>query len=84
MTELLRIALDLYADADGGRPRFAPISSPTPYHAGSLAIGRVQGGANPDALYDFASLRADRAYRIAGRRGNDCYLSLSFSGGRRR
>jgi hypothetical protein len=82
MTELLRTALDLYADADGCAPRFAPISSPTPYHAGSLAIGRVQGGANPDALYDFASLRADRAYRISGRRGNDCYLSLSFSGGR--
>ena len=82
MTELLRTALDLYADADADAPRFAPISSPTPYHAGSLAIGRVQGGANPDALYDFASLRADRAYRISGRRGNDCYLSLSFSGGR--
>ena len=82
MTELLRVALDLYADADGGRPRFVPLSSPTPYHAGSRGFGRVQGGANPDAVYDFAWLEPDRAYRISGRRGNDCYLSFSFSGGR--
>jgi hypothetical protein len=81
MTELLRVALDLYADADGAAPRFVPLSSPTPYHGGQLAIGRVQGGANPDAVYDFAWLDPERAYRITGVRGNDCYLSLSFSGG---
>jgi hypothetical protein len=81
MTELVRVALDLYADADGGAPRFVPLSSPTPYHGGQLAIGRVQGGANPDAVYDFAWLDAARAYRVSGVRGNDCYLSFSFSGG---
>jgi hypothetical protein len=79
-TELLRAALDLYADA--GEPRFVPLSTPTPYHAGLRMAYRVQGGLNPDALYDFAVLRPDRAYRIRGRRGNDCYFSLSFSGGR--
>jgi hypothetical protein len=79
-TELLRTALDLYVD--GGEPRFVPLSSPTPYHAGRRMVYRVQGGLNPDALYDFAVLRPDRAYRVGGRRGNDCYLSFSFSGGR--
>jgi hypothetical protein len=80
-TELLRLSLDLYADADGDDPRFVPFSTPTPYHAGTLAVHRIQGGVNPDGLYDFTVLRPDRAYRVTGRRGNDCYLSLSFSGG---
>jgi hypothetical protein len=79
-TELLRTALDLYSD--GEEPRFVPLSSPTPYHAGRRWVCRVQGGLNPDALYDFAVLRPDRSYRISGRRGNDCYFSFSFSGGR--
>lgn len=81
-TELLRMALDLYGDADGDAPRFVPFSTPTPYHAGELALQRIQGGANPDGMYDFAVLRSDRSYRIHGRRGTDCYLSFSFSGGR--
>ena len=81
-TELARLALDLYADADGDEPRFVPFSSPTPYHAGALAIHRIQGGVNPDGLYDFTVLRPDRSYRVTGTRGNDCYLSLSFSGGK--
>jgi hypothetical protein len=81
-TELIRAALDLYADGDGDAPRFVPFSTPLPYHAGALAVDRVQGGVNPDGLYDFAVLRSDRSYRISGRRGNDCYLSLSFSGGK--
>jgi hypothetical protein len=80
-TELLRVALDLYADADGTTPRFVPFSTPTTHHAGPPATDRVQGGVNPDGMYDFAVLRPDRSYRISGRRGNDCYLSLSFSGG---
>ena len=80
-TELARLALDLYADADPGAPRFVPFSTPTPYHAGDLALQRVQGGANPDGLYDFALLDPSLRYRISGRRGNDCYFSLSFSGG---
>jgi hypothetical protein len=81
-TELLRLALDLHADADGTAPRFVPFSSPTEYHAGDLAVPRVQGGVNPDGLYDFAVLEPGWSYRIGGSRGNDCYLSLSFSGGR--
>jgi hypothetical protein len=53
-TELVRVALDLYADADGESPRFVPFSTPVAYHAGSIATDRVQGGVNPDGLYDFA------------------------------
>jgi len=81
-TELLRLALNLYVDADGADPRFVPFSTPTPYHAGLLSIPRIQGGVNPDGLYDFAVLEPGESYRISGRRGNDCYFSLSFSGGR--
>jgi hypothetical protein len=81
-TELVRAALDLYADADGDAPRFVPFSTPLKYHGGALATDRVQGGVNPDGMYDFAVLRSDRSYRISGTRGNDCYLSLSFSGGK--
>jgi hypothetical protein len=81
-TELVRQSLDLYVDGDGDEPRFVPFSSPVSYHAGPIAVHRIQGGVNPDGLYDFAVLRPDRSYRVRGRRGNDTYLSLSFSGGK--
>ena len=80
-TELIRVALDLYADTDGRSPRFVSFSTPRPYHAGDATTDRVQGGINPDGMYDFAMMRSDRSYRISGRRGNECYLSFSFSGG---
>jgi hypothetical protein len=80
--ELLRLAIDFYCDQDWSTPRFIPFSSPLANHTGRLAIKRIQGGANPDAYYDFAVIDPRRTYRISGVRGNDCYLSFSFSGGK--
>jgi hypothetical protein len=80
--ELLRLAIDFYCDQDWSTPRFVPFSSPLTNHTGDLPIKRIQGGMNPDAYYDFAIIDPARTYRISGRRGNDCYLSFSFSGGR--
>ena len=82
-TELMRVALDLYGDTDEDVPRFVPFGSHAlGYHAGGVIAGRIQGGINPDAVYDQAILTGDRSYRISGRRGSDVYLSFSFSGGR--
>jgi hypothetical protein len=82
-TELIRVALDLYADTDEDEPRFVPFGSHAlGYHAGGVIAGRIQGGINPDAVYDQAILSPERSYRISGRRGSDVYLSFSFSGGR--
>jgi Protein of unknown function (DUF1214) len=79
--ELLRLAIDFYCDQDWSHPRFIPFSSPLVNHTGVLPIQRIQGGFNPDGLYDFAVIDPARTYRITGRRGNGCYLSFSFSGG---
>jgi hypothetical protein len=79
--ELLRLAIDFYADQDWSNPRFIPFSSPLSNHTGDLPIKRIQGGVNPDGYYDFAVINPSRSYRITGTRGNDCYLSFSFSGG---
>jgi hypothetical protein len=82
-TELIRVALDLYGDTDEDVPRFVPFGSHAlGYHAGGVIAGRIQGGINPDAVYDQAILAPDRSYRIRGQRGSDVYLSFSFSGGR--
>jgi hypothetical protein len=80
--ELLRLAIDFFCDQDWSRPRFMPFSSPLTNHTGELPIKRIQGGANPDGYYDFAVIDPRRTYRISGVRGNGCYLSFSFSGGR--
>ena len=81
-TELVRVALDLYGDTDEDVPRFVPFGSHAlGYHAGGVIAGRIQGGINPDAVYDQAILAPDGSYRIRGRRGSDVYLSFSFSGG---
>ena len=83
VTELIRVALDLYGDTDEDAPVFVPFGSHAlGYHAGGVIAGRIQGGINPDAVYDQAILSPDRSYRIKGRRGSDVYLSFSFSGGR--
>lgn len=80
--ELLRLAIDFYCDQDWSRPRFIPFSSPLSNHTGELAVKRIQGGANPDGYYDLAVIDPRRTYRISGVRGNGCYLSFSFSGGK--
>jgi hypothetical protein len=80
--ELLRLAIDFYCDQDWDTPRFIPFSSPLRNHTGDLPIQRIQGGANPDGYYDLAVIDPRRTYRISGVRGNGCYLSFSFSGGK--
>jgi len=71
LTEVLSVALDCYLWADPDRPSIVPIVGPT----------RKFGGDNADAFYHFAPLRPERTYRIRGRRGDACYLSLTVYGG---
>lgn len=71
LTEVLSVALDCYLWADADRPTIVPIVGPT----------RKFGGDNADALYHFAPLHPERAYRLRGRRGDACYLSITVYGG---
>jgi hypothetical protein len=71
LTEVLSVALDCFLWADSDRPTIVPIVGPT----------RKFGGDNADAFYHFAALRPDRTYRLRGRRGSACYLSITVYGG---
>jgi hypothetical protein len=71
LTEVLGVALDCYLWADPERPEFVELVSPT----------RKFGGDNADAFYYFAPLDPGRRYRIHGRRGDACYLSMCVYGG---
>lgn len=71
LTEVLSVALDCYLWADPERPSFVDLVGPT----------RKFGGDNADAFYCFAPLDPRRSYRIRGRRGDACYLSLCVYGG---
>jgi hypothetical protein len=73
LTEVLSVALDCYLWADPARPEFVKIVGPT----------RKWGGDNPDAFYDVAPLDPARSYRVRGRMGDACYLSLCVYGGPR-
>jgi hypothetical protein len=67
---LVSAGVDFYLEGDPERPAFTRMVSPT----------RKFLGDNPDALYHFARIRGDRAYRITGRKGDECYFSLSVHG----
>lgn len=67
LLHLLSAALDFYLEGDPERPVFTRIVSPA----------RKLLGDNPDAVYHYAPIRGDRAYRIRGRRGEECYLSIT-------
>jgi hypothetical protein len=67
---LLSAALDLYLEGDPERPEFLRLVSPT----------RKILGDNPDAIYHFARLRGDRAYRVTGRMADECYVSFTVHG----
>jgi len=67
---LLSAALDFYLEGDPERPAFVRIVSPT----------RKILGDNPDAIYHFARLRGDRAYRVTGRKTDECYVSFTIHG----
>jgi hypothetical protein len=71
LTSALSAAIDFYMESDPERPHFTRIVSPT----------RRFGGDNPDAIYTFAPLRGDRAYRVRGRMGREVYLSHTVHGG---
>ncbi len=68
--QLLSAASELFFEADPERPRFASIVSPA----------RKLQGDNPDAIYHFALIRGDRAYRISGTVDRECYTSFTVHG----
>ncbi len=70
LLHLLSAGIDFYLEGDPERPEFVRMVSPT----------RKFAGDNPDALYHFARVRADRAYRITGKRGRECYFSFTVHG----
>jgi hypothetical protein len=71
LTEVLGVALDCHVWADPARPSFVQIVGPT----------RKFGGDDADACYSFAPLDPERTYRVYGRMGDACYLSLCVYGG---
>jgi hypothetical protein len=71
LTEVLAVALDCYVWADPLRPSMVPIVGPT----------RKFGGDNSDAMYMFAPVDPNVRYRLRGRRGDACYLSITVYGG---
>jgi hypothetical protein len=64
---LLSAGIDFYLEGDAERPEFVRIVSPT----------RKFLGDNPDAIYHFARIRGDRAYRVTGRKQDECYVSFT-------
>lgn len=70
LLHLMSAGIDFYLEGDPERPQFVKMVSPT----------RKLGGDNPDAIYHFARVRPDRAYRISGKRGRECYFSFSIHG----
>jgi hypothetical protein len=74
LTEVLSVALECYLWADSARPSLVPL-------AGPCLPTRKWGGDNSDAFSHFAPIDPARTYRVRGRRGDACYLSLSVYGG---
>ena len=70
VTQMLSVTSELFAEADPEFPRFASIVSPA----------RKMQGDNPDAIYHFARIRGDRAYRVFGTIHQECYTSFTIHG----
>jgi hypothetical protein len=68
--QLLSAASELFFEADPDHPRFASIVSPA----------RKLQGDNPDAIYHYARIRGDRAYRVFGTVDRECYTSFTVHG----
>ena len=68
--QLLSEASELFVEGDPERPRFSSIVSPA----------RKFLGDNPDAIYQQAVIRGDRAYRVTGRRDGQDYISFTVHG----
>jgi hypothetical protein len=67
VTELLAGASEMLIESDPDHPQMRPIVSP---------VRKLQGD-NPDAIYHFARIRGDRAYRVYGVRGEESYISFT-------
>lgn len=65
--QMLSAMSEMYWEADPDHPRFASIVGPA----------RKLQGDNPDAVYHFARIRGDRAYRVSGRIDRECYTSFT-------
>jgi len=70
---ILQVALDTQVWADPANPRFVDIVGPY----------KKWGGDNADAYYMHAPIDPDVTYRVRGKRGDACYLSLTVYGGPR-
>jgi len=68
--QMLSAMSEMYWEADPDHPRFASIVGPA----------RKLQGDNPDAVYHFARIRGDRAYRVSGRIDKECYTSFTVHG----
>jgi hypothetical protein len=68
--QLLSAASELFFEADPDHPRFASIVGPA----------RKLQGDNPDAIYHYARIRGDRAYRVFGKIDRECYTSFTVHG----
>jgi hypothetical protein len=66
LTDALHAALEIYLRSDARRPAFVPVVGPT----------FKWGGDNSDAFYNFAPVAPDLEYRVHGKRGDACYLSV--------
>ncbi len=71
LAHLLHTGMRLWLEADPERPVFAPYVTPQ----------RKLLGDNPDALYYFAPIRGDRAYRIRGQLGGATFTSFTVEAG---
>lgn len=67
VTEVLSGMSEFFVEGDADHPRMASIVNPA----------RKLQGDNPDAIYHFAQLRGDRAYRVFGVRGEESYISFT-------
>ncbi len=72
LAHLLSYGFDCYLESDPLRPVFIPMAQPSKKILGD----------NTDSVYRFTQINGDRPYRIAGRRGNDCYFSITVYGGK--
>jgi hypothetical protein len=68
--QVLSAASELFVEATPDRPRFASIASPA----------RKMQGDNPDAIYHFARIQGDLAYRVFGRIKEEVYTSYTIHG----
>jgi hypothetical protein len=61
---------ELFLESDPDHPRFVSIVSPA----------RKLQGDNPDAVYHYAAVGGDRAYRVTGTIDRQCYTSFTVHG----